>query len=75
MIQWTYKDGSTETETIPAEVWRLNEQKITKVFIKDKEVTHIMLDPNFQLADVDVSNNAFPRKAESKFDQFRREHN
>ncbi len=75
VIQWTYKDGSTETETIPAEVWRLNEQRITKVFIKAKEVTNIMLDPNFQLADVDVSNNAFPRKAESKFDQFRREHN
>ena len=74
IIQWTYKDGSKEVETIPAEVWRRNEQQFTKVFIKDKEVTHIMLDPNFQLADVDVSNNAFPRKTESKFDQFKREH-
>ncbi|MDQ2658131.1 MAG: M1 family metallopeptidase, partial [Bacteroidota bacterium] len=74
VIQWTYKDGSKEIETIPAEVWRLNEQTVTKVFIKDKEVAHIMLDPNFQLADVDITNNAFPRKTESRFDQFRREH-
>ena len=71
VIQWTYKDGSTEIEHIPAEVWRLNEQEVTKVFIKDKEVTNVVLDPNSQLADVDVTNNAFPKKAESRFDQFR----
>lgn len=72
VIQWTYKDGSTETEKIPAEVWRLNEQEVTKVFIKNKEVTNIMLDPNFELADVDVTNNVFPKRTESRFDQFRK---
>lgn len=72
IIEWTYKDGSKEIETIPAEVWRLNEHQITKVFIKDKEVTNIVMDPNFQLADVDVTNNAFPRNPESKFDRFKR---
>lgn len=72
VIEWTFKDGSKEIETIPAEVWRINEQRITKVFIKEKEVTNIVLDPNFQLADVDVTNNAFPKKAESRFDQFKK---
>ena len=72
VIQWTYKDGSTEIEKIPAEVWRLNDQEVTKVFIKNKEVTNIMLDPNFELADVDVTNNAFPKKTESRFDQFKK---
>lgn len=72
VIEWTYKDGSKEIENIPAEVWRLNEQRITKVFIKDKEVTHIMLDPNFELADVDVTNNAFPKNTETRFDRFKR---
>lgn len=72
VIEWTYKDGSKEVENIPAEVWRLNEQRITKVFIKEKEVTNIMLDPNFELADVDVTNNAFPKNTETRFDRFRR---
>lgn len=72
VIRWTYKDGSMEVEKIPAEVWRLNEQEVTKVFIKDKEVTSIVLDPNFELADVDPSNNAFPKKTESRFDQFQK---
>jgi aminopeptidase N len=73
VIEWTYKDGSKETETIPAEIWRKNEKEITKVFIKDKEVTNIVLDPNFGLADVNMNNNVFPKKTtESKFDQFKK---
>lgn len=72
VIEWTYKDGSKEIEKIPAEVWRINEKEIIKVFIKSKEVTNILLDPNFELADIDVTNNAFPKKTESQFDRFRR---
>ena len=72
IIEWTYKDGSKEIEKIPAEVWRINEHTITKVFLKEKEVTNILLDPNFELADVDVTNNAFPKNGETKFDRFKR---
>ena len=60
VIEWTFKDGSKEIERIPAEVWRVNENVITKVFIKDKEVVNILLDPNFELADTEISNNVFP---------------
>lgn len=73
VIEWTYKDGTKEIEKIPAEVWRIDEQQITKVFIKDKEVTNIVLDPNFELADVEMRNNVFPRKTESRFDRFRKQ--
>jgi len=73
VIEWTYKDGSKETERIPAEIWRINETEVKKVFIKEKEVVNILVDPNFELADVDVNNNTFPKKApESKFDQFKK---
>jgi aminopeptidase N len=73
VIEWTYKDGSKEIERIPAEIWRTNETEVTKVFIKEKEVVNIVLDPNFELADIDVNNNVFPKKpAESKFDQFKK---
>jgi hypothetical protein len=73
VIEWTYKDGSKEIERIPAEVWRINENEITKVFVKDMEVVNIVMDPNAELADVDVSNNSFPKKStESKVDQFKK---
>lgn len=73
VIEWTYKDGSKEIERIPAEVWRINESEITKVFVKEKEAVNIVVDPNFELADVDANNNVFPKKApESKFDQFKK---
>lgn len=72
VIEWTYKDGSKEIERIPAEIWRINEHEITKVFIKDKEVVNILLDPNFELADTEMTNNVFPKKTgESKFDSFK----
>jgi hypothetical protein len=74
VIEWTFKDGSKEIERIPAEIWRINEQEITKVFVKEKEVVNIVLDPNFELADVDMSDNAFPKKTgESKFEQFKKQ--
>jgi aminopeptidase N len=73
VIEWTYKDGSKEIERIPAEIWRINENEVVKIFVKDKEVVNIALDPNFELADVDMNNNVFPKKAsESKFDQFKK---
>jgi hypothetical protein len=73
VIEWTYKDGSTEIEHVPAEIWRTDENQVTKVFIKDKEVVNIVLDPNFELADVEMRNNVFPKKTiPSKFDQFKR---
>jgi hypothetical protein len=74
IIEWTYKDGSKEIERLPAEIWRLNENEIIKVFVKDKEVTNIIVDPNAELADIETSNNVFPKpkQTESKFDQLKK---
>jgi hypothetical protein len=59
IIEWTYTDGSKEVERIPAQVWRLNENKVTKFFIKDKEVAGIRLDPFRETADINESNNVW----------------
>lgn len=73
IIEWTFKDGSKELERIPAEIWRTNETKVTKTFVKEKEVTNIVIDPNFETADVNTNDNVFPKKAvESKFDQLKK---
>ncbi len=74
IIEWTFKDGSKETDRIPAEIWRINESKITKVFVKTKEVTNIVLDPNHELTDINTQDNVFPKPAEpaTKFDEFKK---
>ena len=72
IIQWTYKDGSTEIEKLPAEIWRKNENEITKVFSKSREVASVTIDPDKMTADIDTGNNHFPKKATpSKFEQFK----
>ncbi|HLY68309.1 MAG TPA: M1 family metallopeptidase [Puia sp.] len=61
IIEWTYKDGTKEIDRIPAQVWRKSEDKLTKVFMKDKEVASIKLDPMRETADIDESNNSWPK--------------
>jgi hypothetical protein len=72
ILEWTFRDGTKETERIPAQVWRMNENKITKVFIKNKEVSSVRLDPMRETADIDESNNSWPQPvSESKFQVFK----
>ena len=72
IIEWTYKDGTKETERIAVQVWRKNENKVTKTFIKDKEVASIRLDPMRETADINESNNLWNVSGEpSKFQLFK----
>ena len=72
IIEFTYKDGTKEIEKIPAEIWRMNENQAKKVFVKEKEVINITLDPNAETADTDMKNNIFPkREVKSRFEQFK----
>ncbi len=76
IIEWTYEDGTKEIERIPVEIWHKNEKKITKVFVKDKVVTTIELDPYKETADIDESNNSFPvREMPSRFQIFKKHQN
>ena len=72
IIEWKYKDGTTEIERIPAQVWRLNENKVVKTFIKNKEVATIKLDPHKETADINDTNNSWNAIPEpSKFTVFK----
>ena len=72
IVEWTYKDGTKEVERIPAQVWRLNEGKVIKTFIKDKEVASIKLDPFKETADINTDNNSWNNIPEpSKFSIFK----
>ncbi|MFD0835140.1 M1 family metallopeptidase [Mariniflexile aquimaris] len=75
-IEWQFTDGSIEIDRLPAEVWRSNEYEIKKTFIKAKEVQKVTLDPNFEFADTDTSNNSFPKaEHQSDFESFKKKQN
>ncbi|NMM46842.1 M1 family metallopeptidase [Marinigracilibium pacificum] len=72
IVEFTYADGTTEIEKIPAEIWRRNENVAVKTFVKEKEVTRITVDPNLETADTELENNVYPRKdVKSAFDKFK----
>jgi len=72
ILEWTFKDGTKEYEKIPAQVWRKNEKAVTKVFVKDKEVAEVKLDPMRETADIDESNNSWPKEiVQTKFQVFK----
>jgi len=72
ILEFKYSDGTSEIERLPAQIWRLDEYEITKVFGKSKEVVEIVLDPYRETADIDESNNYWPRKmAPSRFELFK----
>ena len=72
ILEFTFEDGTTEIERLPAQVWRKNEDKFSKVFVKDKVVTAVRLDPFRETADIDESNNNWPvRQMPSRFQIFK----
>ena len=74
ILEWTYTDGTKEIERIPAQVWRKNEKGFTKVFLKNKEVKSVVLDPMRETADIDESNNKWPSVPQpSKFTVFKQQ--
>jgi hypothetical protein len=58
-----YADGTSEEVRIPAEIWKMQNERLTetvsKVLITNKAVSKIVLDPNLETADTDVSNNVW----------------
>ncbi len=59
-----FTDGTEERVYIPAEIWRRNPKQVRKLltFAKDKELSSVTIDPNWETADVDVVNNTYPRQ-------------
>ncbi|MFC5625450.1 M1 family metallopeptidase [Algoriphagus winogradskyi] len=72
ILEFQYADGTSEIDRIPVEIWRKNESQVTKVFVKEKEVTQIILDPKRETADIDESNNYWPAQLQpSRFELFK----
>ncbi len=71
IVELTYADGTKKRETFPAQIWRMNENKVYRVFSSSQEIKSIVVDPDFETADIDTSNNSWPKKTTNKFDKFK----
>ncbi len=75
ILEFLYYDGTTEVVRIPAEIWKLKTDKVTKVFARKKVIQTIELDPFLETADTDRNNNYYPQKREpSKFDLYKNQY-
>jgi hypothetical protein len=72
IVEFTFEDGTKEVTKYAAQIWRKNENKLTKVFLTNKKAVSIKLDPMKETADIDESNNTWPNVSEpSKFSIFK----
>ena len=72
IMKFIYEDGTEEDIRIPAEIWRRNNEEVSKVFITDKIISQINLDPYLETGDIDRSNNYFPAQQQmTRFELYR----
>lgn len=73
IVEYSYADGSKENVTYPPEIWRKNDKEVKRVISSEKELIGITVDPQAKTADIDVTNNAWPKKEQnSDFDVFKK---
>ncbi|HET8736584.1 MAG TPA: M1 family peptidase, partial [Pricia sp.] len=74
IVEYTYADGTTENITYPPEIWRKNDTEVSVVVSSEKELTGVVIDPKAETADIDTTNNSWPRKeGDSDFDKMKEE--
>jgi len=74
VLKAEYTDGTNEEIKLPAEIWRFNTHKTSKLLLTKKELKAVTFDPRQELVDTNVENNFWPRRpVKSKFQLFKDE--
>lgn len=69
IVELTYEDDTKESFKYPAQIWRKNNDTAKKVYATEKAIKKIQVDPKLETADIDVTNNTWPKEeVKSKFD-------
>ncbi len=69
IVELTFEDGTKEMHKFPAQIWRMNDKEANRTFATDKAIVKVVVDPKQETADVDTSNNTWPKEeVKSKFD-------
>ncbi len=65
-----YTDGTSEQFQIPAEIWRTNPQKVSKLLITTKVLKSVQVDPHEELPEIHRDLNFWPRQLVKDHFQF-----
>ena len=65
-----YTDGANEELRIPAEIWRTNNEKVSKLLITTKELKSVQVDPHEELPEIHRDTNFWPRQLVKDHFQF-----
>ncbi|MBN2416812.1 M1 family metallopeptidase [bacterium] len=57
ILKLDFADGTEEVIRIPVEIWRLDNEKVSKVIVTEKQIVKVTLDPYYETADVNEGNN------------------
>ena len=75
LLDLHFTDGIKEHVRIPAEIWRRSPEHVSKLLIRDKKIDQIVVDPYWETADTDTSNNYWPARAvPSRIELYKRDH-
>jgi len=70
IAELNFEDGTKEVHKFPVQIWRRNNTTAKRVFATEKKVVKIQLDPKLETADIDVTNNTWPKEeAVDKFSE------
>jgi hypothetical protein len=68
----TYEDGTSEEIRIPAEIWRRDPRRVSKLIVSEQRIVSIELDPHGETADGNPDNDRYPPEAKkSRFELFK----
>ena len=74
IVELTYADGEKERKIYPAEIWSKHDEEVKKVYATAKEIVNIVVDPDEETADIDITNNSWPKKTEdNQFEKFKKQ--
>lgn len=72
ILEFVFADNSRERHYIPAEIWKMDDVQVSKVFYSKKELKEVILDPALQTADIDRSDNYWPQQTPmSRFELYK----
>jgi len=66
VVELHFEGGGSKEVVVPAEIWKLNTSKVNKLFITNKSVVKVVLDPGKVTADVNTGNNVWPPEIPEK---------
>ena len=73
ILRFEFTKGEPEVIRIPAQIWSRNNRHVSRVFMFDRPVVSVTLDPFLETADIDTGNNHWPpRIEENRFELYKR---